>query len=57
MKAKIEQYLNFKNAFKDFVKFANENNFYDEEILDDDETEDDLKDLVIMDENEESEIA
>ena len=30
---------------------------YDEEILDDDETEDDLKDLVIMDENEESEIA
>ena len=33
MKAKIEQYLNFKNAFKDFVKFANENNFYDEEIL------------------------
>ena len=30
---------------------------YDEEIFDDDETEDDLKDLVIMDENEESEIA
>ena len=30
---------------------------YDEEILDDDETEDDLKELVIMDESEESEIV
>lgn len=30
---------------------------YDEEIIDDDETEDDLKDLVILDENDENEIA
>ncbi|MBQ3020830.1 MAG: DNA-directed RNA polymerase subunit delta [Bacilli bacterium] len=29
---------------------------YDEEILDDDEDEDELKDLVIMDENEENEL-
>jgi len=34
----------------------NEEINYDEEILDDDETEDDLKDLVIMDESEETEI-
>lgn len=30
---------------------------YDEEIVDDDDAEDDLKDLVILDENEESDIA
>ena len=30
---------------------------YDEEIIDDDETEDDLKDLVVMDETEENEIV
>ena len=30
---------------------------YDEEIIDDDETEDELKELVIIDENEENEIA
>ena len=30
---------------------------YDEEIVDDDDAEDDLKDLVILDENEETEIA
>jgi len=30
---------------------------YDEEIVDDDDAEDDLKDLVILDENEENDIA
>lgn len=30
---------------------------YDEEIIDDDDAEDDLKDLVILDENEENDIA
>ena len=30
---------------------------YDEELVDDDDAEDDLKDLVILDENEENEIA
>ena len=30
---------------------------YDEELIDDDDAEDDLKDLVILDENEENEIA
>ena len=30
---------------------------YDEEMLDDDDTEDELKDLVILDENEENEIV
>ena len=34
----------------------NEEINYDEEIMDDDETEDELKDLVIMDETEENEI-
>ena len=30
---------------------------YDEEVIDDDDAEDDLKDLVILDENEENDIA
>ena len=47
--------IDIKNAWSNLGKIIGET--YDEEILDDDETEDDLKDLVIMDENEESEIA
>ena len=52
-----EEMIEEENNEDSIVEEEEDNINYDDEIIDDDDEEDDLKDLVIMDESEENELA